>query len=203
MVPRLPMLIAVLLIAALPCKGEEVETLRPFSVLLSGGGFYGGINPSSSSRAIRDCGSVVVVRKYLRYETRDSASISASQIEEIAAFILENGFFELDTLYDCREDDTACAKVKLGGYPRVVPLTLTVAMGDRAHSVTATVFEFPGLAVYDSTLTMPEGETSKYLIPLALRLTELNADYPSAFANIVGRVFAVTQEALEEAIRSK
>lgn len=115
------------------------ENLTYISIELIGGGYYGGIDPvlkdfiliKSDGRLIKEFQSVqhglIVTKKY----------VPRLELEMFADYIVKQGFFEMERLYDCT--DPACMKRK-SQKPRPVPLRLSVAYGDLKKVVTIAIW---------------------------------------------------------------
>ncbi|HHM21534.1 MAG TPA: hypothetical protein ENJ20_05875 [Bacteroidetes bacterium] len=115
------------------------ENLTYISIELIGGGYYGGINPvlkdfimiKTDGRLIKEIQTVqeglMVTKKY----------IPRSELEKFAEYVSEQGFFEMERIYDCT--DPACMKRKKQK-PTPVPLRLSVAYGKRKKVVTIAIW---------------------------------------------------------------
>ncbi len=108
-------------------------------VELNGGGYYGGIDPvfrnfiriKTDGRLVREFQSehqpLLVIRR----------DIGRDELEAFAAYVLREGFFDMDRLYDC--GDPACEDRK-SEPPTPVPLRLSITYGLRKHVVTVAIF---------------------------------------------------------------
>lgn len=121
-------------------KSAEPTDYKPYiAIELIGGGYYGGIDPvlkdyiiiKNDGRLIKEFQSVhnglVVTRKYIPRE----------ELEAFAQYIIEQGFFEMERLYDCRSH---ICEVRKRQAPRPVPLRLAVSYGDRRKVVTIAIW---------------------------------------------------------------
>ncbi|HRW75696.1 MAG: hypothetical protein H6568_04900 [Lewinellaceae bacterium] len=111
----------------------------PIRIEVSGGGYYGGINPvyrqyvtiNSEGRLIREVQTkrdgLMVTRK----------NISRSELEDFAEWIQENGYFELDREYDCTDQE--CHRRKRER-PRPMPLQTSITIGQRTKIVTVPIW---------------------------------------------------------------
>ncbi len=109
------------------------------AIELIGGGFYGGIDPvlkdyiviKNDGRLIKEFQSVhnglVVTRKYIPRE----------ELEAFARYILEQGFFEMERLYDC---SSHICEMRKRQAPRPIPLRLAVSYGERRKVVTIAIW---------------------------------------------------------------
>lgn len=122
-------------------KNDLIAEEKPvyINIELIGGGFYGGIDPvlrdyvqiKSTGRLIKEFQSVnngLIVTK------RD---IERDELEAFAEFILSKNFFEMERIYDCK--DELCMKRKRQK-PTPIPLRLSVAYGQRKKVITITVW---------------------------------------------------------------
>ncbi len=121
-------------------RRNQPQVYEPYIYIeLIGGGFYGGIDPvlkdyiviKNDGRLIKEFESVhnglVVTRKY----------IPRQELEAFARFILSQGFFEMERMYDCQSH--LCAQRKLR-QPRPIPLRLAVTYGQRRKVVTVAIW---------------------------------------------------------------
>ncbi len=126
-------------------KRKKWENYEPeekpvyINIELTGGGYYGGIDPvlkdyiyiKSSGRLIKEFHSV---NNGLLVTKKD---ISREELEAFAEFISDQHFFEMERLFDC--DSEACQKRK-GLKPRPMPLRLSVAYGDKKKVITIAIW---------------------------------------------------------------
>lgn len=117
----------------------SVEPLVPIRIEISGGGYYGGINPvfrqfttiQSDGRLIQE---ILTAKDGLRVIRKN---IPRSELESFAKWIESKGFFELEKAYDC--EDHLCTR-RLTQKPKPVPLHLLVRYGDRKHLLTVSIW---------------------------------------------------------------
>lgn len=113
--------------------------LVPITIEVSGGGYYGGLNPVSRQFVrISSDGSIlreILTRREGLIVTR--TRIPRAELEAFAEWMEERGYFRLNREYDCREE--TCFRRK-GERPRPVPLQLMVAYGTQRHVLTLSVF---------------------------------------------------------------
>ena len=119
-------------------KASKVP-LTYISIELTGGGFYGGIDPVSrdyihiknDGRLIREFQSeqngLIVTKK----------TIPRDELEKFAKYIVEKDFFTMERLYDC--ETLLCSKRK-GQKPAPIPMRVAVAYGDRRKVITISIF---------------------------------------------------------------
>ena len=115
------------------------ESLTYISIELTGGGFYGGINPvtkdfvhiKNDGRLIRELQNeqdgLLVTKK----------TISRAELEKFAEAIIDKGFFEMERVYNC--ESPICFK-RLQKKPKPIPLRIAVAYGDRRKVITINIF---------------------------------------------------------------
>lgn len=118
---------------------DKIDYEPYIAIELIGGGYYGGIDPvlkdyiviKNDGRLIKEFQSVhnglVVTRKYIPRE----------ELEAFARYILDQGFFDMERLYDCTSH--ICEQRKKQA-PRPVPLRLAVTYGDRRKVVTIAIW---------------------------------------------------------------
>ena len=115
------------------------EKLTYINIELIGGGYYGGIDPvlkdfiriKSDGRLIKEFQSVhqglLVTKKYIPRE----------ELEMFADYVVKQGFYEMERVYDCTDD--ACTKRKKLK-PKPVPLRLSIAYGDQKKVITIAIW---------------------------------------------------------------
>ena len=123
-------------------KRKQREALKDktyISIELIGGGYYGGLDPvlrdfihiKNDGRLIKEFQSrergLQVVKK----------DIPRAELEEFAAYLMRENFFELERLYDCT--DRVCVKRKQQA-PTPIPLRLAVTYGNRRKVITIPVY---------------------------------------------------------------
>jgi len=108
-------------------------------IALTGGGFYGGLDPvikdftviKSDGRLIKE---YETVNQGLRKVRKD---IGREQVEQLAEFMTNKGFFDLSNLYDCQTGD--CNKRKTMK-PTPIPLRISFTYGNRRKVVTVVIW---------------------------------------------------------------
>ena len=116
---------------------EEQPTY--INIELTGGGYYGGIDPvlkdyihiKTNGRLIKEFHSL---HNGLSVTKKD---ITREELEAFAEFVKAQNFFELERIYDC--EDAACQKRKQLK-PTPMPLRLSVAYGDRKKVITIAIW---------------------------------------------------------------
>ncbi|NIN01792.1 MAG: hypothetical protein GTO24_27935 [candidate division Zixibacteria bacterium] len=140
----LSILILFLVVGCNPVKEspQEIGGSTFIQIKLEGGGFYGGYNPVTENiRTIKTTGEILIHTKQLYTGDRDvTLFTSRDEVEKLAGFILDNGFFTLKDMYDCDPSNEECNQRKKE-YPPAIPLQVDVTIGNMRKSVTVTVFE--------------------------------------------------------------
>jgi hypothetical protein len=140
----LPILVLFLVVGCSPVRGpvQKIDDGIFIQVSLEGGGFYGGINPvTENTRMITTTGEILIHTDQLYTgERNDTLFTSRLEVEKLARFIRDSGFFTLNDTYDCDPSDAECNDRK-EKYPPAVPLQLDVTIGEMRKAVTVTVFE--------------------------------------------------------------
>ena len=120
-------------------EAEPEEKLTYINIELTGGGYYGGIDPvlkdmihiKNNGRLIKEFHSVqngLIVNK---------KDILRAELESFAEYILTQKFFDLERIYDC--EDALCQKRKQLK-PTPMPLRLSVAYGNRKKVITIAIW---------------------------------------------------------------
>jgi len=120
----------------------KVDSDTYINITMIGGYFYGGIDPMEDRIiSIQSDGSVVFTKKHI-YSGKDvdKYNISRDEVENIASFIIDSGFFEMEDIYDCSSYNLNCWRRKKK-YPTPIPLRLIVEIGDVEKEIVVTVFE--------------------------------------------------------------
>ena len=114
-----------------------------------GAKFYGGSNPATRNTLhISNDGSVLFVTEQLYSGRREiSKTISREDLEILAQFILDQGFFEMESIYDCQ---TSECEDKKSHYPPATPVKISVSIGAVTKDVKVTVLD-------KEVLDYPEG----------------------------------------------
>ncbi|NOZ74461.1 MAG: hypothetical protein GXO90_03660 [FCB group bacterium] len=111
-----------------------------FTIVYSGGGFTGGINPTFTETIISNSGKVVINTTSLY--TDDVTQVrytNEREVNNLYQYIMDNGFMDLNDVYDCADNDSICVDLKID-YPPANPLTITLDENDITHSVTVSVY---------------------------------------------------------------
>jgi len=121
-------------------------------ISLTGGGIYGGINPTIENiKEIKNKGEVLLSSAALYTGSqKDSKKISRARVENLAGYIIGHDFFKMKDVYDCKPRDKNC-ELRKTGYPPAVPLVISVTIGNLSKTITVTVFE-KGAADYPEDL---------------------------------------------------
>lgn len=123
-------------------QNQKIYSDTFIEISIDGGGFYGGINPTTvNKKVIKNSGEVLITRKqlYSQGETK-IVFITRDKAEELAKFILDKNFFEVRDIYDCDENNQKC-KDRKRHYPPAVPLRIDVTIGNWSKKVVITVYE--------------------------------------------------------------
>lgn len=120
-------------------KEVAVEPPIPISIEISGGGYFGGINPvfrqfttiQTDGRLIRE---ILTEKDGLRVTRKN---IPRDELESFALWIESKGFFELEKTYNC--EDQLCLR-RLAQKPKPIPLHLLVRYGSRKHLLTVEIW---------------------------------------------------------------
>lgn len=116
---------------------ENNET--SIEIALTGGGYYGGMDPvikdftviKSDGRLIKE---YETVNQGLRKVRKD---IGREQVEQLAEFMTNKGFFDFANLYDCQTGDCNKRKTKK---PTPIPLRISFTYGNRRKVVTVVIW---------------------------------------------------------------
>lgn len=114
---------------------DEIE------IFISGGGLYAGVNPTLYDRlTIFHTGLVRRESKTkLQGEQIVEKKISTTELTKLAQYIIDQGFFEFNYLYDCHPLDKEC-NTRLNMEPLPTPLSLSVAIGQRRNKIYVTLY---------------------------------------------------------------
>jgi len=106
---------------------------------ITGGGFFGGIDPVMRDYAvIKPGGRLVKEFKTVQTELRRTAAdLDVEEYNRLAEFITKKGFFDLDRVYDCTSQ--ACVTRKRLK-PTPVPLRIAVSNGKRKKVVNISIW---------------------------------------------------------------
>jgi len=108
-------------------------------VEITGGGFFGGIDPVMRDyTVIKPGGRLVKEFKSVQTELRRTAAdLDVEEYNRLAAFIENKGFFDLDRVYDCSSE--GCVNRKRSK-PTPVPLRIAVSNGKRKKVVNIAIW---------------------------------------------------------------
>lgn len=117
-------------------KKEEASYI---SIDLIGGGYYGGIDPVVRDYIqIKNTGRLIKEFKSLNQGLLiTKKNIPREELEQFAAYIVQQGFFEFDRVYDC--NNTICSKRKRQK-PTPIPLRIAIAYGNRKKVITISIW---------------------------------------------------------------
>lgn len=113
--------------------------LTYISIEITGGGFYGGIDPverdyiqiKNDGRLIKEFktayNGLMVTKK----------TIPRQELEKFAQSIIDKGFFDMERIYNC--ESLICQERKTE-QPTPIPLRIAVAYGDRRKVITISIF---------------------------------------------------------------
>ena len=106
---------------------------------LTGGGFFGGIDPVMRDHTvIKPGGRLVKEFKTVQTDLRSTAAdLDVDEYNRLAEFIESKGFFDLDRMYDC--DSELCQNRKRQK-PTPVPLRIAVSNGKRNKVVNIAIW---------------------------------------------------------------
>jgi len=121
---------------------QEINSETFVEISLLGGGIYGGINPvSQDKKVIENNGTILISYKQLYTDGKSKTLFtSRGEVEELAKFIHDNGFFAMKNVYDCSASDKEC-KDRKTKYPPAVPLRIKVTIGNLKKEVKVTVYD--------------------------------------------------------------
>lgn len=111
----------------------------PILIEVSGGGYYGGLNPVYR-QFVRITGDGSIVREVVTEREGSRVTrrrITRRELEDFAEWIESQGYFDLPREFDCI--DQACWQRKRGK-PRPVPLQVVVSYGKRHQRITVHLF---------------------------------------------------------------
>jgi hypothetical protein len=128
-------------LAALQVKAPiTVDPKDYIEIYLNGGGLISGSDPKLSDR-VSIFQSGVIQREYntrQQGDTRYEKKISREELRKLAQYIADMGFFEFKESYTCGGDGSCLNRIKQNPLPR--PMTITVAIGKRRHTVNVDIF---------------------------------------------------------------
>jgi hypothetical protein len=109
---------------------DEIE------IFISGGGLYTGVNPTVFNRlTIYNSGLVHKETKTkLQGENTEDKKLSRDELKKLAQYIIDQGFFDFNYLYDCDSKDKDC-NTRLKMSPEPSPLSVVVTVGARRKKI--------------------------------------------------------------------
>jgi hypothetical protein len=128
-------------LAALQVKAPiTVDPNDYIEIYLNGGGLISGSDPKLTDR-VSIFQSGVVQREYTtrqQGDTRYEKKISREELRKLAQYIADMGFFDFKASYACGGDGSCLNRIKQIPAPK--PMTITVAIGKRRHTVNVDIF---------------------------------------------------------------
>lgn len=122
-------------------KNKEESTLAQtyINVELIGGGYYGGINPVMRDYThIKSNGRLIKEHKSAQHGLQvTKKDISREELEAFAEWVTQQGFFEMNRIYDC---ETSICQKRKRQKPTPVPLRLAIAYGNRSKVITISIW---------------------------------------------------------------
>ena len=115
------------------------EAAVDMMIELTGGGFFGGIDPVMRDHTVIKPGGHMV-KEFKTVNTdlrRNSVDIEVEEYNRLAKFIKQEGFFDLDRNYDCSSEMCMTRKRTK---PTPVPLRIAVRIGDRKKVVNVAIW---------------------------------------------------------------
>lgn len=111
-------------------KDDEIE------IFITGGGLYTGVNPTVYNRlTIYNSGLVHKETKTkLQGEKVEDKKITKDALRKLAQYIIDQGFFDFNYLYDCDSKDKDC-NTRLKMNPEPSPLSVVVTVGARRKKI--------------------------------------------------------------------
>jgi len=121
-------------------KNNIPEKNEPYiSIEVIGGGFYGGINPTTRDYIhIKNDGRLI--KEYKSLENGlvvTKRNIPRAELEKFAAYIIAHDFFSMERIYDCQTE--LCLERKKQR-PKPIPLRLAVAYKNQRKVITISIF---------------------------------------------------------------
>ncbi len=109
--------------------GKEGEVATDMMIEMTGGGFFGGIDPVMRDHTvIKPGGHMVKEFKTVNLDLRrTSVDIDVAEYNRLAKFIKEQGFFDLERSYECRSE---MCQNRMRTKPTPVPLRIAVGTGN-------------------------------------------------------------------------
>jgi len=120
-------------------NNQPKKQLTYINIELTGGGFYGGINPVYRDFIhIKNDGRLI--REFKSEEDgliTTKRTIPRTELERFAQSIVDKGFFNMERLYTC---ETHICEKRKARKPSPIPLRIAVAYGDRRKVITISIF---------------------------------------------------------------
>jgi len=120
-------------------NNQPKKQLTYINIELTGGGFYGGINPVYRDFIhIKNDGRLI--REFKSEENgliTTKRTIPRTELERFAQSIVDKGFFNMERLYTC---ETHICEKRKARKPSPIPLRIAVAYGDRRKVITISIF---------------------------------------------------------------
>lgn len=109
------------------------------NVELIGGGYYGGPNPTMRNYThIKSSGRLVKEHKSMYNGLKvTKKDIPREELEEFAAWVERQGFFEMERIYDC---ETSICQKRKRQKPTPIPLRLAITHGSKKKVVTISIW---------------------------------------------------------------
>lgn len=117
-------------------KPVQLNAEDEIEIFISGGGLYTGVNPVKYDR-LTIYNSGLVRREWktkLQPEQTFQKKLTKEQLRKLAQFIIDQGYFDFNNVYDCQQGDKACA-TRLLAEPQPIALSLSVSVGMRRKRV--------------------------------------------------------------------
>ena len=118
---------------------KDGEAAVDMMIELTGGGFFGGIDPVMRDHTVIKPGGHMV-KEFKTVNTdlrRNSVDIEVEEYNRLAKFIREQGFFELDRQYDCT---TEMCQTRKRVRPTPVPLRIAIRIGNDKKVVNVAIW---------------------------------------------------------------
>lgn len=120
-------------------KLTYVPPPTPIEIAISGGGFYGGVDPilknfvqiKSSGKLVREFESVN------RGLIKTNKNIDRSELEAFVKSVESLGFFDWQAMYDCNSSDCYRRKTRT---PMPIPLQISIRHGNKKKVITITIW---------------------------------------------------------------
>ncbi len=118
---------------------KDGEQATDMMIEMTGGGYFGGIDPVMRDHTvIKPGGHMVKEFKTVNSDLRrTSVDIDVEEYNRLAAFIKDQGFFDLDRSYECR---TEMCQMRMRTKPTPVPLRIAIGSGNDRKVVNIAIF---------------------------------------------------------------